>query len=497
MRTFDRLSSTAPLAWWRSGVDRFRRAMMARSPAIRASLILALVLGLVAVAYWATMALVPTGTRYLASGRLFSSDDLTRIRQAFDEKGIPYRVEDRKIEIAADQYDQAVAEFAKLHVGSPSFEEIRSPTDWLKGIVETQQDKERNERLRQERFIERCLNGLDGIVLSRVSIRWPRPTGPHHLRGKPSAFINLETEPNRPLPLRTQQAILTILISNEPELSDQSITIMDLHGNAIFDPRNPSLTNFSRDQAREEEVRKEILEKLSYIKGVNVWVRLTGHHDATAMPVPAAAPAREPTRAERVPPVIGVNQPIELDEPAPKTAVAAHPTPPAPAALTEHGQVLVNVPRSFYYNHMLPTADQREPTPEVLRETAARTKELIIRLVKMEVPESWTVDVDTFPDDGPLGRPAVLPDARRKATDWGIVAAVAAAIALLTALASWIQVVRRPARIPEMEVRTRRYRADSADEPSPSERVRELVRRDPEAAASVLQRWTTQGGRVS
>ncbi len=123
---------------------------------------------------------------------------------------------------------------------------------------------------------------------------------------------------------------------------------------------------------------------------------------------------------------------------------------------------------------------------------AARTKDQIIKLVKMEVRESWTVDVDTIPRRRPAtGHPAVLPDTRRKATDWGIVAAVAAAVALLMALASWIRVVRRPARLPEMEVRPRRYRADSADEPNPSERVRELVRRDPEAAASVLQRWTT------
>ncbi len=128
--------------------------------------------------------------------------------------------------------------------------------------------------------------------------------------------------------------------------------------------------------------------------------------------------------------------------------------------------MLVNVPRSYYYNYMLPPADQREPTPEALHETAARTKDQIIKLVKMAVPESWTVDVETFPDDGPLGHRAVLPDARRKATDWGIVAAVAAAAALLTALASWIQIVRRPARLPEMAVPTRRYRADSADEPT-------------------------------
>ena len=49
---------------------------------------------------------------------------------------------------------------------------------------------------------------------------------------------------------------------------------------------------------------------------------------------------------------------------------------------------------------------------------------------------------------------------------------------------------------PGPALETRRYHVDTASEPGPSERVRELVRRDPEAAASVLQRWTGQGGRV-
>ena len=43
-----------------------------------------------------------------------------------------------------------------------------------------------------------------------------------------------------------------------------------------------------------------------------------------------------------------------------------------------------------------------------------------------------------------------------------------------------------------------RYPIDAAPEPghAPSERVRELVRFNPEAAAGVLQRWIGQGGHV-
>jgi flagellar M-ring protein FliF len=117
------------------------------------------------------------------------------------------------------------------------------------------------------------------------------------------------------------------------------------------------------------------------------------------------------------------------------------------------------------------------------------------------VPDSWPVEVDTIADDLPMGRPVALPpasDTRRKVMDWGIVAAVtAAAVALVAALGSWIQVARRPTRPHKPVAEARSYRADSGAESNPSERVRELVRRDPEAAASVLQRWAAQGGPIS
>ena len=87
-------------------------------------------------------------------------------------------------------------------------------------------------------------------------------------------------------------------------------------------------------------------------------------------------------------------------------------------------------------------------------------------------------------------------DSRRRALDWGIVGTVVAVVSILAAMGSWIQVARRPVPTPGPVPQTRRFHVDTASEPGPSERVRELVRRNPEAAASVLQRWTGQGGRV-
>ncbi len=185
MQTLDRLSFHAPLSSVRTGMDRLWRAIKARHLAVRVSLILALIVGVVVAGYCAAIVLVPSGTRYLASGRTFSSEDIIKITQALDAKGIFNQVEDRKIEVAAEKYDQAAAVLAKLHIGPMTFDEIRTHTDWLSSLVETTQDKELHERTRLEQWVEKCIDDLDGIVRSQVRILYPRPTAAHGIAASP------------------------------------------------------------------------------------------------------------------------------------------------------------------------------------------------------------------------------------------------------------------------------------------------------------------------
>ena len=114
---------------------------------------------------------------------------------------------------------------------------------------------------------------------------------------------------------------------------------------------------------------------------------------------------------------------------------------------------------------------------------AERTENQIRAAVDLVTPssESWKVDIFTIPDEVSL-RPVNLQsavDARRKVLDWGIVGTVVAMVSILAALGSWIQVARRPVPTPGPVLQTRHYHVDTASEPGPSERVRELVRRIP------------------
>jgi flagellar M-ring protein FliF len=217
-------------------------------------------------------------------------------------------------------------------------------------------------------------------------------------------------------------------------------------------------------------------------------------------------------------PAMSVNQVVTLDpEPLPKLPAAAvsvvangtGANPPVGGHSGEReqqrkhepGHVLIYVPRSFYINASDIRPDNREPTLGELHLMAERTENQIRTIVGLATPssESWTVDIITLPDELSLNRPVNLQsavDARRRVLDWGIVGTVVAVVSILAAVGSWIQVARRPVPMPGPALSTGRFHTDSPSEPGPSERVRELVRRDPQAAASVLQRWTGQGGRI-
>jgi flagellar M-ring protein FliF len=518
----DRPSPNTALTRLQTLAGRLGRSLAARHPAIRWGLVLSALGAFLALGYWVATALSPVGVRYLAAGARFSSEDLIKICRAFDEHRITdYRLDDRRVAVAADDLDEASVLLAKIDVGRHSIEEIRSQPGAMSLLWETSEDRLRRDQLKSERILEAMIGQQSGVVWSLVSLHRPRASaGVRHL-AKPSAFVYLETEGDRQLPFRTVQAIPVILRGYEPELNVHSITVMDRRGHRYLDPSNPSLGDLSRNRAREEELSEKILEKLDWIKGVRVLVQVSAPHHDASLPgragggstladsaragdrsvsndaSAAAGPAGPGNGASIV-----VNGPQELEtEPAPTKPITAPSVVSESAGEPGHesGHVLVNVPRSFYYNALVNKSDRLEPSPEEFQLMAARTETGVKKTVELVLPEpgTWKVDVDTIPDELPLIRPVVLPypvEARRKALDWGIVGAVGAAISILAAVGSWIQVARRAARQPEAEAKTARYRADLASEPGPSERVRELVRRNPEAAASVLQRWTVQGG---
>jgi flagellar M-ring protein FliF len=535
MRVTDRLSTVAVLQPLRSGVNRLRHTVAELRPAIRWTLALGAALWLAVAGYWAATSWAPSGVRYLSAGRRFSSEDLIEICRAFDEQHIDYHQDERRLQVGVDQFDQASAIISKLDLGQRSIEELREQRGAWPSVWETEDEKKRKDQLACERIVESLISRMDGVVWSLVAIHNVNPSALLHSAPTPSAFVYIETEGDHKLPFRSVQSIPAILTGWVPGLTSKSITVMDRRGHRYLDSRNPSLGEVSHHRAQEEELAEKILEKLNWIRGVQVLVHLSTANDAETPASGAdgssdtdrskgAAPHESSKDGQRsVPPALirtptmAVNRPLELKtEPADPsgTRSAAMDVIKATGSRSskknangdrhhwEHDdkpcQVLVNVPRSFYFNALINKAGLRTVSPEDLHLVASRVEGQIKRTLKLIVPQDacCTVHVETIPDEIPQsGTSTAIGATGRRMLDWEIVGSACAAISIVVVVSGmWIHVVRRTGKSARFPFLDHRSRAHPSAETGSSERARDVIRLDPESAAGVLQCWATQRG---
>src|SRR5262249_46289856 len=134
-----------------------------------------------------------------------------------------------------------------------------------------------------------------------------------------------------------------------------------------------------------------------------------------------------------------------------------------------------------------------------------RTKALIETAVRHIVPPGQLeeVVVSTIPDEMPKVNaepPPASSDARRTTSWWVPVGLVLGAAVGFVLLSFRVLAARRPRPRPAFLRREGQGRYEIGEAldagPGPAERVRDLIRLNPEAAASVLHRWTGQGGSI-
>lgn len=555
MRSFDWLSLSTTLARIGRWLETARQSLLARRPVVRWGVAAVAVLVLILAGYLATASLTPAGSSYLASGRRFSPDDLVKVRRALERQRIDYQTDvERRVAVSADEFELASAAIAKLELGPRSLDDLRDlSAGW--SMFESLHEKELRQQQRQEKILESLISELPGIAGSLVLINRPSERWGLRPAAKPTVFVSLETEEDRQLPFRTVQSITTNLTGAVPGLSAEAITVMDRRGHKYLDAGNPALSALSHNRAREEELSQDILDQLDWIKGVRVSVQLPGigaramataaagessqkrepaknpatgdaeSREGAAKPRPEVTPSQPQSPAVKAP-SFAINHPLTLDPPPlPPTAsspatsnvassgitsspeasagsgasLAGDPAPrDHPAGL---GRVWVKVPRSYYFTaSTLP--GRKEPSQEDLQKLVARTEEQIrtglALVVPMSGPLAWKTTIDLIPDEVPSGRPPIVspsPESRRLALDWGIAGAIGAVGAGLVTLGVWLVSGRRPSgriELPSAKVGLRYHRGAAATT-APSERVREFVRRNPESARSVLERWTSQG----
>ena len=276
MGRFTWLSSDLALGRFGSLLQRLRRSVVARGPAVRWGLAAVTIVILVLLGYLGVGSLTTAESAYLGSGRRYGPDDLIKITRVLERQRFPYHIDDqRRVAVASEQLEQASAAISKLPLGPRPPGEIRDDQSAGSNFWESLHDKELREYQGREKILESMIGDLPGIVGSFVWINRPKPRWGLQPVVKPSAFVRLETEGDRQLPFRTVQALTTILTGYEPGLTADAVTVVDRRGHKYLDAGNPALSALSHNRAREEELSQEILEQLDWIGGVRVSVQLS------------------------------------------------------------------------------------------------------------------------------------------------------------------------------------------------------------------------------
>ncbi len=472
--------------------------MRDRGPAARLAL-LALAAAVVASVAMLTLPLDRDEMRWLYDGRRFSGEAALEIQKALAAEKVAFQADaSHRIGVAASRWGDAMAALEKHGVEPPSLEELEkdrpNADPWS-----DRDDRAALERWRLERWLKASIEGYAGGIRSaHVSIRRSLVGTKFRPEWKVGGLVLLDVE-RRP-PHRVIRSIQTLLASKVDGLAPESVTIGDQSGNFFLDANNPGAASATRVLARAEELRDALLMKLSpLVPGIDVDVTVEppSPSDASARPVP---PARRPALPPAEPdPGIRPNTPVGLEpDPIPS---AAEPGP-------GRASVWVKVPRSYYLRIARDNAPGRSPSQDDLKVYHQKTCEQVDHAVAVLIPpaERGPVMVDIIQDalaadPAPAAVPASV-DAARAWPNWVAPAALGAGaglgVAVVLGTGVGLLASRRPsARPSRSSVRSGlSVDAPSGPVPGPSERVRDLVRRDPEAAAGVLQRWIggTEGG---
>ena len=472
-RPAGRLRDEASRAW-RWANDRPPRARLALT---------ALALAALAGAGYGLSGPAPEAKRdWLYPGHELSSEERDRALTALAVAKIPAAAAARgQIAVPADRRADALAALDKKGLGPRSLGAIRQQSS-SSSLFDWPVDRGERADQQREQEAEVLISGFEGIASAVVRInRAAHRQGPARV-GKMTVLVSLQLREDGRLPAHSLESIGALLKTIEPDLTPDALTVMDSSGRLFQAAGKPDVEAEVMARARSEDLEIRIKQRLAWIEGVQVFATLEA-------PPTEAIDEPSPSEAESAPSVV-MNAPAEIVEPT-----AAPPSMPPPPRV----KVLVQVPirhylRAFERTHRRPAAlDELKPYASKVEET--------IRATIADLAPTGAlarVDVVRVDDPGPAPPPAVaaVSDSSR-VPSWWLPAGIAGALGFVGALTvgkHWLT-KRRPAASPSRAVP--RVHFEVGDDAGTSGRVRDLVRRDPAAAAGVLHRWIGQGGHSS
>jgi hypothetical protein len=425
---------------------------------------------------------------WIFDGHKLSSEDVLAISDALDAEGIAHVADQAagKVGVKPARKAEALAALGKHKVmprtlDDLSREEPGSPWD-------LPEERQRRQLAARERLLKYQIEKMTAPIESATvkilqSPKRPGLNAPMNV----GASVYLEVEGRRQLDHQVIEGIENFLKAAMLDLNPKAISVVDQNGFNYLSADNPALKEQLKTHAQEQNWREKIAEELQHIPGVGVSVLL----ETVTVPPPPEPP---PSVANEM---VLPNGKVDINPDPP-----VEPSPaPVPISRTK-ANVWVRVPRSFYFLDFAAKSPGRQPTQEDLNQMRETTEKFIHDAVEIHIPkeELGEVKIGVIQDDLASPRPLLIPSADESHRPW-IWAALSGVVVLagIGAVGAMVRLATR--RQPSRPLRSS-WRPEYVDDgpsgplPGPSERVRELIRLNPEAAAGVLQRWIGQGGAI-
>jgi type III secretory pathway lipoprotein EscJ len=471
MRTENPVPPASAFVRIRAYAARARRWVADRGTTTRWTLALAALAAVVAAAYVASPT-DPIGSDWLYDGHKFSRDEAFKITNALIASGIESSADKQgRIVVPADRVAASLNVIQKQKLEPHSLADLLDKSS-ESHLLEGSFAQEQRIRRTRDAVFEAMIKHLKGIASATVVTNQVRPRS-FSQPWSATALVTLEAEGGRQVPGSTILAIQTTLLGGVPELKPDGVTVVDSQGRSYLVAGNRALVVQSQTRADEEELADELMERLDWIDGVRVFVKLGS----------PAAPSPEVGPAQVEPVTVRVNGPLDSD--------------PKPAAdASGRAAILVQVPMSHYRDGFRRAAPNREPSSDDLRAYVEKTEDSIRNAVVQVVPDAkLTIDRINVPSASEPDAVPAHPEGRHLLA-WWIPVALASGLAVVAIAGGGVLAARRPAARPVRRTPREPFDLDEdeASRPGPSERVRDLLRLNPEAAAGVLQRWIGQGG---
>lgn len=477
------------MAAGREMLRRIGRAMGAMGPLGRLALVGGALTAIVAVGYLAGGTEAEAERAWICGGHLFSKADAERIVGELEGQKIAARAVDGRVEVRRERLADAHAWLEKKNLKPASISDLIDPATARSAFFDPPHAREQSELRRREQVLEQVIRKVDRRLNPTVKLH--RPTRRGLAPAAPlQATVYLEIDEARPLAPKLIDRIKVLVESFEPELAEHNgLYLCDSEGRAYLNPAEPDLNEQVSLHARADFYRTEIEQQLDLIKGARIGVNVEPAAEPAAAQAQALDPPPLPATAA---PEVSVNRP---PDPEPDPVIMSPTSSGGARPPAEKVRVVVWVPNTYYLEQARALFGDRAPSSSDLGALVARTREMISTAVSLIVPADalcdLTIEQYFAAEETAAPAPKRLEPVAPGLPDWlapALGGAVAGGVALLLGTGWWWSGRRQP----RSGVAVRRPHIELTGN-APAERVRELVRLDPAAAAGVLQRWLAAG----